>query len=62
MAKELIVGELAQAGVKYEAKIEDGKLKLAIEVDLVKDIDAIPGASSFEDMVKGLAKAAILAL
>lgn len=63
--KELIVGQLGKV-VAYEAKIEDGKIKVSIEADLLVGVDeaaaAVPGDSVLEKMVVEIAKQAIKAI
>lgn len=60
--QQIVQGTMEDAGVAYEVKVEQGKLKLMVEVDLAKDIDKIPGTSPLEEMIKGLAKTAVMAL
>ena len=64
--KELVKGEGAQGALKYEIKIEDGKLKILAEADLAAGVDklaeAIPGQSPVEVVLAGLIKQAILSI
>lgn len=66
MSKELITGTLDQAATKYEAKIEDGKLKVTTETDLIalvdKGAELVPGDNPIELMVVQAIKMGIRAL
>lgn len=63
--KELIKGQVGKV-IGYEAKIEDGKLKISAVVDMLAGVDeaaaAVPGDSPIEAIVVQLAKSAIQAL
>lgn len=61
--KELLKGELADFGLGYEVKVEEGKVKIAGTLDLTKLIDkaaeAIPGDSTLEILMVQIAKQAV---
>jgi hypothetical protein len=63
--KDLIVGQVGGM-LGYEAKIEDGKLKISAVVDLAASVDEIakmvPGDSAVEMLICQLAKSAIKAI
>lgn len=56
----------SKGGLTYDAKIEDGKIKIAAELDISALIDmgadAIPGDSPVEQLVVTLIKTAVKAV
>lgn len=64
--KELVKGDLADIGLGYEAKLEEGKIKISAVLDLTKLVDkgavAVPGDSAIELLIVQLLKQAVLSL
>lgn len=66
MAKELAKGDLVEWGLGYEVKLEDGEVKVAAKISLLKLVDkaaeAVPGEGGVEALVVEIAKQAIKAI
>ncbi len=66
MAKVLAEGKVEAVAAAYSVKIEDSKMKVAVEADLAALVDkaaaAVPGDSPLELLVVGMIKQGVAAL